>query len=129
MGDRNAPVSWQATHVNTADFAGHRDGVSGSPRMLIADLASILRVTRTITLRLSDEAYEAVKRYAEAADTSMNAWVERVLDAEDMRRRCAAHAAWMRANPAITQVALAFGEANQRALAAAGLPNLAGAAE
>ncbi|KLL11386.1 MULTISPECIES: pilus assembly protein HicB [Protofrankia] len=86
-------------------------------------------MTRTITLRLSDEAYEAVKPYAEAEDTSMNAWVERVLDAEDMRRRCAAHAAWVRTNPAVTHAALAFGEANQRALAAAGLPNLGDAAE
>jgi hypothetical protein len=87
------------------------------------------RMTRTITLRLSDEAYEAVKRYAETEDTSMNAWVEGVLDAEDMRRRCAAHAAWVRANPTVARAALAFGEANQRALATAGLPNLAGAAE
>ncbi len=89
----------------------------------------MLRMTRTITLRLSDEAYDAVKRYAEAEDTSMNAWVEGVLDAEDMRRRCAAHAAWVRANPAVARAALAFGEANQQAPAAAGLPNLAGAAE
>ncbi|CAO5157918.1 Pilus assembly protein HicB [Frankia sp. AiPs1] len=86
-------------------------------------------MTRTITLRLSNEAYEAVKRYAEAEDTSMNAWVEGVLDAEDMRRRCAAHATWVRANPAVAHAALAFGEANQQALRTAGLPNLAGTAE
>ncbi|SBW21614.1 toxin-antitoxin system HicB family antitoxin [Protofrankia symbiont of Coriaria ruscifolia] len=86
-------------------------------------------MTRTITLRLSDEAYEAVKRYAEAEHTSMNAWVEGLLDAEDMRRRCAAHGAWVQANPAAARAALAFGEANQQALAAAGLPNLAGATE
>ncbi len=78
-------------------------------------------MTRTITLRLSDEAYKAVKRYAEAEHTSMNTWVEGVLDAEDMRRRCAAHGAWMEANPAVAGAALA----NQRVLAAAGLPNLA----
>jgi hypothetical protein len=82
-------------------------------------------MTRTITLRLSDQAYEAVKRYAEVERTSMNAWVESVLDAEDMRRRCAAHGAWMEANPAIAGAALAFGEANQQALGVAGLPNLA----
>jgi hypothetical protein len=85
-------------------------------------------MTRTITLRLSDEAYEAVKRYAEAEHTSMNAWVEGVLDAEDMRRRCAAHAVWVKANSAAIRAALAFGEANQQALAAVGLPNLADAA-
>jgi hypothetical protein len=88
----------------------------------------MLRMSRTITLRLSDEAYEAVKRYAEAEHTSMNAWVEGVLDAEDMRRRCAAHGAWVRADPAVAGAALAFGEANQRALAVSGLPNLADAA-
>lgn len=82
-------------------------------------------MTRTITLRLSDEAYEAVKRYAEAEHTSMNSWVEGVLDAEDMRRRCAAHGAWMEANPSVAAAALAFGQANQQALAAAGLPNVA----
>lgn len=81
-------------------------------------------MSRTITLRLSEEVYEAVKRYAEAEHTSMNAWVESVLDAEDMRRRCAAHGAWMAANPAVASAALAFGETNQRALAEAGLPNL-----
>jgi hypothetical protein len=81
--------------------------------------------TRTITLRLSDEAYQAVKRYAEADHTSMNAWVEAVLDAEDMRRRCAAHEAWMAANPSVASATLAFGAANQQALAAAGLPNVA----
>jgi hypothetical protein len=83
-------------------------------------------MARTITLRLSDEAYEAVRRYAEAEHTSVDAWVEGVLDAEDTRRRCAAHGAWMRADPGVAAAALAFGEANQRALAAAGLPSLAG---
>jgi hypothetical protein len=81
--------------------------------------------TRTITLRLSDEAYQAVKRYAAADHTSMSAWVEAVLDAEDMRRRCAAHEAWMAANPSVASAALAFGTANQQALAAAGTPNVA----
>lgn len=83
-------------------------------------------MTRTITLRLSDEAYAAVKRYAEAEHASMNGWIEAVLDAEDMRRRCAAHGAWLEANPQVANAALAFGQANQQALAATGLPNLAG---
>lgn len=48
-------------------------------------------MARTITLRLSDEAYDAVRRWADSDSTSMNAWIEGVLDSEDMRRRCAAH--------------------------------------
>jgi hypothetical protein len=55
--------------------------------------------TRTITLRLSDAAYEAVKRHAVADQQSMNSWIEGLLDIEDLRRRCAAHDQWMLANP------------------------------
>jgi hypothetical protein len=47
-------------------------------------------MARTITLRLSDAAYETVKRYAEADQQSMNSWIEGLLDVEDMRRRPAA---------------------------------------
>lgn len=54
---------------------------------------------RTITLRLSDSAYEAVKRYAEADQQSMNSWIEGLLDIEDMRRRCAAHDRFMASRP------------------------------
>jgi hypothetical protein len=85
----------------------------------------MVRMMRTITLRLSDEAYEAVKRHADAVHMSMNSWIEGVLDAEDMRLRCAAHAAWIEASSSVTSAALAFGQANQQALAAAGLPSLA----
>lgn len=56
-------------------------------------------MARTITLRPSDSAYEAVKRYAEADLQSMNAWIEGVLDVEDMRRRCAAHDQWLTDHP------------------------------
>jgi hypothetical protein len=56
-------------------------------------------MARTITLRLSDTAYEAVKRHADAEKRSMNAWIEGVLDAEDMRRRCAAHHEFLANNP------------------------------
>jgi hypothetical protein len=56
-------------------------------------------VARTITLRLSDTAYQAVKRYAEADRQSMNSWIEGILDVEDMRRRCAAHDQWMLVDP------------------------------
>lgn len=76
-------------------------------------------------MRLSDEQYEAVRRYAEADHSSMNGWLEAVVDAEDARRRCAAHGAWMRSNPQVAAAALNFQQANQEALAAAGLPNLA----
>ena len=56
-------------------------------------------MAKTVTLRLSDSAYETVKQYAEADRKSMNAWIETVLDAEDMRRRCEAHNQWMREHP------------------------------
>ena len=55
-------------------------------------------MARMITLRLSDTAYEAVKRYADADQQSMNSWIEGLLDVEDMRRRCAAHDRWIVAN-------------------------------
>jgi hypothetical protein len=58
-------------------------------------------MARTITLRLSDTAYEAVKRHAEADKRSMNAWIEEVLDAEDMRRRCGAHHEFLTNNPGV----------------------------
>jgi hypothetical protein len=82
-------------------------------------------MARIVTLRLSDNAYHMVKHYAEAEHESMNSWVERVLDAEDMRRRCAAHGAWMEAHPEVAANALAFHAANQRAVARAGRPAVA----
>lgn len=54
---------------------------------------------RTISLRLPDEAYNAVKRYAEHDQVSMNAWIEALLDLEDMRRRCESHNRKMAASP------------------------------
>jgi hypothetical protein len=48
---------------------------------------------------LSETAYEAVRRHAEADQQSMNSWIEEVLDAEDMRRRCAAHRDFLANNP------------------------------
>lgn len=64
-------------------------------------------MAKTFTLRLSDAAYEAVKRYAAIDQKSMNSWVEGLLDVEDMRRRCDAHGRWMQENPD----AVAFSEA------------------
>ena len=45
-------------------------------------------MARMITLRLSDTAYEAVKRYADADQQSMNSWIEGLLDVEDPSRTC-----------------------------------------
>jgi hypothetical protein len=75
-----------------------------------------------------ESTYEAVKRYAEADHESMNSWLEHLLDAEDMRRRCAAHETWMRDNPQVATAALEFHRANQEQIAAIGLPNVSGAA-
>lgn len=74
-------------------------------------------MARMITLRLSDTAYEAVKRYADADQQSMNSWIESVLDVEDMRRRCAAHDQWMRAHPDATAVSEAWADRNLDELA------------
>jgi hypothetical protein len=69
-------------------------------------------MARTITLRLSDIAYEAVKRHAEADQRSMNAWIEDVLDAEDMRRRCAAHHEFLTNNPSVVAFAEDWADRN-----------------
>jgi hypothetical protein len=75
-------------------------------------------MARTITLRLSDGAYEAVKRYADADQQSMNSWIEGLLDVEDMRRRCAAHDQWMQAHPDATSFSEAWADRNLDDLAA-----------
>lgn len=67
---------------------------------------------RTITLRLSDSAYEMVKRYAETDQQSMNSWIEGLLDVEDMRRRCAAHDHFMASHPDAVAVAEAWADHN-----------------
>lgn len=74
-------------------------------------------MARTITLRLSDAAYEAVKRYAEADQQSMNSWIEGLLDVEDMRRRCVAHDRWMSARPDAIVFAEAWADRNLDELA------------
>ena len=56
-------------------------------------------MARTITLRVSDSMYDAVKRYADEDDQSMNSWIEVLLDVEDMRRRCALHEKWLADHP------------------------------
>lgn len=42
----------------------------------------------------------------------MNAWIESVLGAEDMRRRCVAHDRWMSANPDAVAFAEAWADQN-----------------
>jgi hypothetical protein len=74
-------------------------------------------MARTITLRLSESAYEAVKRYAEADQQSMNSWIEGLLDVEDMRRRCAAHDQWMTEHPDAVSFAEAWADSNLDELA------------
>ena len=74
-------------------------------------------MARTITLRLSDDVYEAVKRHAEADQQSMNSWIECLLDVEDMRRRCAAHDRWMTAHPEAVAFAEAWADRNLDELA------------
>jgi hypothetical protein len=69
-------------------------------------------MARTITLRLSDTAYAAVKHYAGADKQSMNAWIETVLDAEDMRRRCSAHSQFLTANPDVVAFAEDWADRN-----------------
>lgn len=75
-------------------------------------------MARMITLRLSDTAYEAVKRYADADRKSMNSWIESLLDVEDMRRRCAAHDQWLLAHPDAATFSEAWADRNLDELAA-----------
>lgn len=74
-------------------------------------------MARTITLRLSDEAYQAVKRHADADRQSMNAWIEAVLDVEDMRRRCGEHGQWLAEHPEAVVFSEAWSDRNLDELA------------
>lgn len=69
-------------------------------------------MARMITVRLSDTAYDAVKRYAEADQKSMNSWVEHLLDMEDMRRRCQAHDQWLQEHPDVAAFSEAWADRN-----------------
>jgi hypothetical protein len=42
----------------------------------------------------------------------MNAWIEGLLDVEDMRRRCTAHDRWMSAHPDAAAFAHAWADRN-----------------
>ncbi|MPZ00661.1 MAG: hypothetical protein GEU97_22335 [Actinophytocola sp.] len=74
-------------------------------------------MTRTITLRLSESAYDTVKRYAESDQQSMNSWIEGLLAAEEMRRRCQAHDRWLREHPDAVEFAEAWADQNLDELA------------
>jgi hypothetical protein len=73
-------------------------------------------MAKTITLRLSDHQYDLVKGYAEDDRQSMNAWIEALVDVEDMRRRCAAHGQWMSNNPEAVAFTQAWADQNFEAL-------------
>jgi hypothetical protein len=74
-------------------------------------------MARTITLRLSEAAYEMVKRYAADDHRSMNAWIEDLLDVEDMRRRCAAHDRYLTTRPDAVTFSQAWADRNLEELA------------
>ena len=74
-------------------------------------------MARTITLRLSDEAYESVRRWAQDDSQSMNTWIEGVLDTEDMRRRCAAHDRHLTERPEMAAFSEAWADRNLAELA------------
>jgi hypothetical protein len=74
-------------------------------------------MARTITLRLPDALYDTVRRYAEDDAQSMNAWIESLLDLEDMRRRCAAHEQWLTHHPEHARAAEAWADGNLGELA------------
>jgi len=71
-----------------------------------------LMMARTVTLRLSDSVYEAVKRYAGDDQKSMNSWIGSLLDVEDMRRRCDAHDRWMQDHPEAATFSEAWADQN-----------------
>jgi hypothetical protein len=73
-------------------------------------------MARTITPRPSDDQYELVKRYAENDQQSMNAWIESLVDVEDMRRRCTAHGEWMSNNPEAVTFAETWADQNLESL-------------
>ncbi len=60
---------------------------------------------------------QAVKRYADTDQQSMNSWIEGLLDVEDMRRRCAAHDRWMATHPEAVAFAEAWADRNLDELA------------
>jgi hypothetical protein len=74
-------------------------------------------MARTITLRVSDGVYEAIKRYATADQQSMNAWIEGLLDVEDMRRRCSEHERWIAAHHEAASFTVAWSDRNLAELA------------
>lgn len=104
-------ATWPVGRLNPSHVARWVRGVGGGGAYMTAESASVQHM-RTITLRLSVEAYETVRRYAEHDQQSMNSWLETLLDAEDMRRRCEAHGRWMAENPDLVGFAEASADRN-----------------
>ena len=64
---------------------------------------------RTITVRMDDETYNAVKQWGEQEHQSLNRVITGLIEREWFRRRCAAHDAQMRqAAPAEGELAAEF---------------------
>ncbi|MGV9801602.1 hypothetical protein ACWDTP_26500 [Mycobacterium sp. NPDC003449] len=57
----------------------------------------------SFSLRLSNDAYEAVQKHSRDDEKSMNAWLEHLVEAEDMRRRCTAHERYMAEHPEMVE--------------------------
>lgn len=73
-------------------------------------------MAHTLTLRLPTSVYESVKRHADADGRSMNAWVEALLDAEDLRRRCRDHDRYLSERPEAVAFAEAWADQNLQEL-------------
>lgn len=58
-------------------------------------------MTHAMTLPLRDDTHETVKHLARTERLSMNTRIDKLVEHEDMRRRCAAHDRWMRDNPQV----------------------------
>ncbi|MDR7304028.1 hypothetical protein [Haloactinomyces albus] len=51
------------------------------------------------TLNLDEGTYGRAKRWAERDGASFSQWVAELIEREDTRRRCEAHAEWLAGNP------------------------------
>jgi hypothetical protein len=106
--------------MQQAENGTHASNRTAAAACLLSPNAVIARyhagMAKTITLRLTDDQYDLVKRYADDDQRSMNAWIESLVDIEDMRRRCAAHGQWMADNPEIVAFAEAWADENLESL-------------
>jgi hypothetical protein len=56
-----------------------------------------------ISVSLPDDLYQKVSMWAAKDGVSVETWIERAADREEVRRRCIAHGEWLAANPDIQQ--------------------------